>query len=141
MARSDKAGVVGDAMPDLSHLIADVPESRRYEIRRVDLWSVVRTALFFNLAGLGVLVVAGVVIWLIATALGAISGLEDFLGSLLSAKDFKFASIQILQGLLLLGLVMVAISTILVTVATSIYNLFADRLGGVALILVEEYDE
>lgn len=141
MAGSGKSALAGDAMPDLSHLVAGGPESRRYEIRRVDLWSVVRTALLFNLAGLAVLVVAGVVIWLTAAALGAISGLEDFLGSLLSAKDFKFASLQILEGFLLLGLVMVAISTILVTVATSIYNLFADRLGGVALILVEEYDE
>lgn len=128
-------------MPDRSQFIEGAPERRRYEIRKVDLWSVIRTALLFNLAGLGVVVVAGVAIWLAAAALGAISGLEDFLGSLLSAKDFKFASIQILEGLVLIGLVMVAISTILVTVATSIYNLFAERLGGVAMILVEEYDE
>ncbi len=141
MARSGKATTTGDAMPDLSQFTDADPERRRYEIRKVDLWSVVRTALLFNLAGLGVIVVAGVVIWLLAAALGAISGLEDFLGSLLSAKDFKFASLQILEGFILLGLIMVAISTILVTVATSIYNLFADRLGGVALILVEEYDE
>ena len=141
MARSGKSVTTGDAMPDRSPLINVDPERRRYEIRKVDLWSVVRTALLFNLAGLGVIVVAGVVIWLLAAALGAISGLEDFLGSLLSAKDFKFASLQILAGFILLGLIMVAISTILVTVATSIYNLFAERLGGVALILVEEYDE
>lgn len=141
MARSGKSPVAGDAMPDRSQFIEGAPERRRYEIRKVDLWSVIRTALLFNLAGLGVVVVAGVAIWLAAAALGAISGLEDFLGSLLSAKDFKFASIQILEGLVLIGLVMVAISTILVTVATSIYNLFAERLGGVAMILVEEYDE
>ena len=141
MARSGKSASTGDAMPDRSQFIEGAPERRRYEIRKIDLWSVIRTSLLFNLAGLGVILVAGVVIWLLATALGAISGLEDFLGSLLSAKDFKFASLQILQGFILLGLIMVAISTILVTVATSIYNLFAERLGGVALILVEEYDE
>lgn len=141
MARSGKSPVVGDAMPDRSRSTETGPERLRFEVRSLDLWSVVRTALIFNLAGLGVVVVAGVAIWLAAAAVGAISGLEDFLGSLLSAKDFKFASIQILEGFVLIGLVMVAISTILVTVATSIYNLFAERLGGVAMILVEEYDE
>ena len=113
---------------------------RRYEVRRIDIWSVVRTALLFNVAALAVIVVAGVVIWLVAAALGAISGLENFLGSLLSAQDFRFASLQILEGFVLIGLVLVALTTVLVTVAAGIYNLFAEWTGGVELILVEEED-
>ena len=96
--------------------------------------------LFRSVAALAVIVVAGVVIWLVAAALGAISGLENFLGSLLSAQDFRFASLQILEGFVLIGLVLVALTTVLVTVAAGIYNLFAEWTGGVELILVEEED-
>ena len=130
----------GDALPSSRPTRPDAVERRRYEVRRIDIWSVVRTALLFNVAALAVIVVAGVVIWLVAAALGAISGLENFLGSLLSAQDFRFASLQILEGFVLIGLVLVALTTVLVTVAAGIYNLFAEWTGGVELILVEEED-
>ena len=69
----------GDALPSTRPTRPDAVERRRYEVRRIDIWSVVRTALLFNVAALAVIVVAGVVIWLVAAALGAISGLENFL--------------------------------------------------------------
>ena len=127
---------LGDALP-ANRPVRD-EERRRYEIRRIDLWSVVRITLLFNVAVLVVLVIAGVIIWLVAAALGAISGLEYFLGSLLSAKNFRFASVQILEGFVLIGLVMVAITTIMTTVAALIYNLFAEWTGGIEMVLVEE---
>lgn len=137
MARGGADGTTsGDALPSTRPARAE--ERRRYEIRRIDLWSVVRITLLFNVAVLVVLVIAAVVIWLVAAALGAISGLEDFLGSLLSAKNFRFASVQILEGFVLVGLVMVAITTIMTTVAALIYNLFAEWTGGIELVLVEE---
>ena len=114
------------------------PVRRRYEVRRLDLWSVIRITLLFNVAVLVLMVIAGVIIWLVAAAFGAISGLEEFLGSLLSAKNFRFASVQILEGFVLVGLVMVAITTILATVAALIYNLFAEWTGGIEVVLVEE---
>lgn len=135
MARTDGTAT-GDALP--SARPAPTVERRRYEVRRIDIWSVVRITLLFNVALLVILVIAGVVIWLVAAALGAISGLEEFLGSLLSAKNFRFASVQILEGFVLVGLVMVAITTIMSTVAALIYNVFAEWTGGIEVVLVEE---
>jgi hypothetical protein len=129
-------GPDGDALP--SSRPPQDGERRRYEIRRIDVWSVVRITLLFNVAVLVVLVIAAVVIWLVATALGAISGLENFFGSLLSAKNFHFASLQILEGFVLVGLVLVAITTIMTTFAALIYNLFAEWTGGLEMVLVEE---
>lgn len=132
MARRGSDGTpAGTALPA-------APERRRYEVRRIDIWSVVRITLLFNVALLVILVIASVVIWLVAAALGAISGLEEFLGSLLSAKNFRFASVQILEGFVLVGLVMVAITTIMTTIAALIYNVFAEWTGGIEVVLVEE---
>lgn len=134
--RGSEARAAGDALPAARP--GAEPERRRYEVRRLDIWSVVRITLLFNVALLVILVIAAVVIWIVAAALGAISGLEEFLGSLLSAKNFRFASVQILEGFVLVGLVMVAITTIMATVAALIYNLFAEWTGGIEVVLVEE---
>jgi hypothetical protein len=137
MARRGSDGTgTGDALP--ASRPAAAPERRRYEVRRIDIWSVVRITLLFNVALLVILVIASVLIWLVAAALGAISGLEEFLGSLLSAKNFRFASVQILEGFVLVGLVMVAITTIMTTIAALIYNVFAEWTGGIEVVLVEE---
>ena len=126
----------GDALPSSRPARPDA--RRRYEVRRLDLWSVIRIVLLFNVAVLVLTVIAAIVIWIVAAALGAISGLEDFLGSLLSAKNFRFASVQILEGFVLVGLVMVAITTLMATVAALIYNAFAEWTGGIEVVLVEE---
>ncbi|MEY3360647.1 MAG: hypothetical protein RL531_366 [Actinomycetota bacterium] len=134
--RGSDGTATGDALP-AARPTAE-PEKRRYEVRRIDIWSVVRITLLFNVALLVILVIASVIIWLVAAALGAISGLEEFLGSLLSARNFRFASVQILEGFVLVGLVMVAISTMMTTIAALIYNVFAEWTGGIEVVLVEE---
>ena len=47
---------------------------------------------------------------------------------------------MLFRSFVLIGLVLVALTTVLVTVAAGIYNLFAEWTGGVELILVEEED-
>ncbi|MCU1457112.1 MAG: Transrane domain of unknown function [Actinomycetia bacterium] len=113
---------------------------RRYRqtIQRIDLWSVLKVSLCFYLSTMIVLVVAGAVLWLVADSLGVIHNVEDFMNQLLSSKDFKFLSAQILQGGILIGLVVVALLVILTVVAAAFYNLFAELLGGVEIVIREE---
>ena len=113
---------------------------RRYRqtIQRIDLWSVLKISLCFYLSTMIVLVVAGAVLWLVADSLGVIHNVEDFMNELLSSKDFKFLSAQILQGTILIGLVVVALLVILTVVAAAFYNLFAELLGGVEVVIREE---
>lgn len=127
-------------LPDSFALTSAPPSAARetrVEVRKVDLWSVLKISLCFYLAALGVLLVAGVVLWLLADAAGAIGNVEKFMGNILNSKNFRFVSGQILEGTLLVGLVMVALMTILTVIGAALYNLFADLVGGFELTMVE----
>ncbi|MGZ4803699.1 MAG: DUF3566 domain-containing protein [Acidimicrobiia bacterium] len=113
------------------------PRRSRCEIRRVDLWAVLKISLCFYLAAVALLVVSGVVLWLIADAAGAIHNIEKFMGKILSSKNYHLVSVQILEGTILIGLVMAALMTILTVVGAALYNLFSELVGGFEVTLVE----
>lgn len=108
----------------------------RCELQRVRLWSVLRVALCFYLAALAVLLVALVVLWLIADAAGLIGNIERFMGDILSASNYQLLPAQLFQGILLVGLVLVALMTLISVIAAALYNLFADWVGGLEVTLV-----
>ena len=128
------------ALPD-SFALTPAPSTTasetRLEVRKVDLWSVLKVSLCFYLAALGVLLVAGVVLWLLADASGTIGNVEKFMGKILSSKDYRLVSSQILEGTLLVGLVLVALMTILTVIGAALYNLFSELVGGFELTMVE----
>lgn len=111
--------------------------SSRCEVQRVRVWSVLRVALCFYLAALAVTLVALVVLWAVADAAGVIGNVERFMGDLLSASNYRLLPAQLFQGVLLVGLVLVALMTLLSVLAAALYNLFADWVGGVECTLVE----
>jgi Transmembrane domain of unknown function (DUF3566) len=111
---------------------------RRMVVRRLDLWSVLKVSLCFYLCGLAVTMVAGIVLWIISSSLGMVHNVEQFMGDLLSAKDFKLLSAQILEGATLVGLVIVILLVIVTLVAAAFYNLFAELIGGVEIIVDED---
>jgi len=115
---------------------ADARRSR-VEMTRVDLWSVLKITLCFYLAGLAILILAGLVVWLLLDASGGIHKFERFMGDILSAKDFHLVAPQILAGSVLVGLVLVALMTIVTVIAAALYNVFSDLIGGVEVTLVE----
>ena len=110
----------------------------RMLVRRLDLWSVLKISLCFYLCGLAVTMVAGVVLWIIASSLGVVHNVEQFMGDLLSAKDFKFLSAQILEGSTFLGLVIVILLVIVTLVAAAFYNLFAELIGGIEIVVEDD---
>lgn len=111
---------------------------RRMTVRRLDLWSVLKISLCFYLCGLAVTMVAGIVLWIISSSLGVVHNVENFMGDLLSAKDFKFLSAQILEGATLVGLVLVILLVIVTLVAAAFYNLFAELIGGIEIVVEDE---
>ena len=113
------------------------PRRSRCEVRRVDLWAVLKIALCFYLAAVLLVIVSGVVLWLIADAAGAIGNVESFMGKILSSKNYHLVSAQILEGTVLVGLVLAALMTILTVVGAALYNLFAELVGGFEITLVE----
>ena len=112
---------------------------RRYQqrIRHIDLWSVLKVAVCFYLCALVVVLGAGIVLWLIASAASVIDNVESFMDDL-GFNDFQFLSWRILRASVLIGLVFVALSTIFTVLAAAFYNLFAELVGGVEITVVEE---
>lgn len=113
------------------------PRRSRCEIRRIDLWAVLKIALCFYLAAVVLVIISGVVLWLIADAAGAIGNVESFMGKILSSKNYHLVSAQILEGTILVGLVLAALMTIITVVGAALYNLFSELVGGFEVTLVE----
>jgi hypothetical protein len=113
---------------------------RRYvqTIRSVDLWSVLKVSICFYLCALIVTLVAGIMLWWIASAAGVIDSVQSFIGELVDNKNFQFLSWQVLRASTLVGLVIVCILTVLTVLAAAFYNLFSELLGGVEVTVVEQ---
>jgi Transmembrane domain of unknown function (DUF3566) len=109
----------------------------RCEVRRIDLWAVLRISLCFYLAAVVIVIISGVVLWLIADAAGAIGNVESFMGKILSSKNYHLVSAQILEGTILVGLVLAAMMTVITVVGAALYNLFSELVGGFEVTLVE----
>jgi hypothetical protein len=113
------------------------PRRSRCEVRRIDLWAVLKISLCFYLAAVVLVIISGVVLWLIADAAGAIGNIESFMGKILSSKNYHLVSAQILEGTILVGLALAALMTIITVVGAALYNLFAELVGGFEVTLVE----
>src|SRR3954454_18643249 len=119
------------------HAVEEPLRRSRVEMTKVELWSVLKVSLCFYLAGLAILLIAGLVVWLLLDASGGIHKFESFMGDIMSAKDYKLVAPQIFLGSVLVGLVLVALMTIITVIAAALYNVFADLVGGVEVTLVE----
>ncbi|MGH9024675.1 MAG: DUF3566 domain-containing protein, partial [Acidimicrobiia bacterium] len=110
----------------------------RHTVRRVDLWSVVKIALCFYVCMIAIFVVALIALYVIADGLGIIGDLEDFIGDLIASDDFELLSFEIMRGVVLVGLVFVAMSVTMTVVGAALYNLFAELFGGIEVLVSEE---
>ena len=114
------------------------PRRVRHTIKKVDLWSALKISLCFYVCEMAVLVTAIAFLWLIADGFGIIGSVEKFIGDLLSSKDFHFLSAGMLRGMILVGLVLVAIQVVATVLACAFYNLFAELFGGVEITVIQE---
>ena len=115
---------------------------RRYRqtIRSIDIWSVLKIALCFYLTALIVVLTAGVVLWWIASAVGAVHNLESFIGDLVNDPKFRFLSWEVLRGATIIGLVLVCVLVVITVLAAAFYNLFSELIGGLEVTVVEHED-
>ena len=113
---------------------------RRYvqTVRSVDLWSVLKVSICFYLCALIVTLVAGIMLWWVASAAGVVSSVESFVGELVNNKDFRLLSWEVLRAATLIGLVIVCLLTVMTVLAAAFYNLFSELLGGIEVTVVEQ---
>ena len=115
---------------------------RRYHqtVRSIDIWSVLKIALCFYLSALIVMLATGVILWWIASAVGAVHNIEHFVGELVNDSKFHFLSWEVLRGATIIGLVLVCIMVVITVLAAAFYNLFSELTGGLEVTVVEHED-
>jgi hypothetical protein len=112
--------------------------SYRQMIGRIDLWSTFKVSLCFHTGAMLITVVATMVMFFVASSVGIVENIEKFLGTVVEIKDFSFLSFQVIQGILLVGFVMVALMTVITVISAALYNIFAEAVGGIEIYVVEE---
>jgi hypothetical protein len=109
----------------------------RLIIRRVDPWTILKFSALLYASTYFVLLVAGIVLWLVATASGVRGNIESFIAELIASERFQFESRQILRSSAIGGALLVVIGTFANVLMAVLFNLISDVVGGIG-IAVEE---
>jgi transmembrane protein DUF3566 len=117
-----------------------LPQARRVRrvIRKIDVWSVLKFSLVFFVSVFVVLVVAGIVLFIVASVTGVRHDIEKSIGSYLASTDFHILGGEMLRATILGGVVLVATGTAASGLMALFYNLISDVVGGVEVIVLEE---
>lgn len=111
---------------------------QRRRLTRVEPWSVFRFSLYFYASMLLIAVIAGTLLWVVASMAGLIDNTEDVIAELFALEFFTFRPGVILRSTLLGGIVMVLVGTGANVVMAVLYNLIAEVSGGVEVTLTED---
>ena len=109
----------------------------RRTISHVETGSVLRFALLFWLSLVTVVVLASIILWAAAASVGAIDNVEELMREL-GFEEFRFLPGQMLKGLFGGALVTVLIGTFITVLMAVVYNLIAELVGGLRVIVIEE---
>lgn len=109
----------------------------RLVIRRVEPLTVLKVSVLFWASVYVILLVAALMLWSAATATGLRENVENFVGDLIAADDFKFQAEQLLRASVAGGAALVALGSFATVMMAVLYNLIADVVGGVAVVLEE----
>jgi hypothetical protein len=118
------------------------PRRARLQLRHVDIWSAFKISLVLSIALFFIWMVAVGVLYGVLSNLGVFDTLNDLFGQLGTASgaevggDLVTAGV-IFSGAAVIGAINIVLMTALGTVATFIYNLCADLVGGLELTLSE----
>ena len=114
-------------------------KSRRL-VRRVDVWTVIKVSLMFYALAVLSLLVAGVILWNLATAFGAIHSIEKSVKTLFDLKTFTLHPEAVLGYAAGAGAVVCFMGVMFNVIAALLYNLISDVVGGIQVVVVSEPD-
>jgi hypothetical protein len=116
-----------------------MPQGRRSRliIRRVDPWTILKFSVLLYLSMYFVVLVAGIVLWAVASATGVRGNVESFVGELIASDKFKFEAGKILESSVIGGALLVVIGSAANVLMAVLFNLISDVAGGIG-ISVEE---
>lgn len=115
-----------------------MPRRVRRVVAKVDSLSVLRFSALLYLSLYLVVVVAALVLWAVASIVGAIDNIESFIKELFALESFSFDAFALLRGITVGGLLLVLLGSGLNVLVSVLYNLITDVVGGVEVTIVEE---
>lgn len=107
-------------------------------IRHVDPWSMLKLAVLVSLCMWLIVMIAALVLWTVARNAGTISNVESFVNSSLSLKDWRLDGEFIFRQFGLITLLLALGFAAAVVVASLVFNLISDIIGGVWVSVIEE---
>ncbi len=110
----------------------------RRTVRHVEVMSVLKVSLVLYLGLVIIALIAGGILWGLASVFGITHHLEHFVDSLFGFKSFTHAGLQLLLVMILLGLVVAILGTLVNVLCAILYNITCDVVGGIQLIEVED---
>ena len=119
------------------------PRRAKLQLRHIDTWSSFKISLVLSIALFFIWMVAIGILYGVLSGLGVFNTLNDLFGQLGSANGSKGASSDVITpgvvfgGAAVIGAINIVLMTALCTVATFIYNLCADLVGGLEVTLSE----
>jgi hypothetical protein len=108
---------------------------------KIDTRTVFVVSLLFYLCGLVVVLVAGIVLWIVASLVGGISSINHFVEQLFGYKSFNLIGVRVLLVTILSGVVLTLLGTLVNVIIAAVFNLVSDVVGGVRIAVVEERSE
>jgi Transmembrane domain of unknown function (DUF3566) len=107
-------------------------------IRHVDPWSMLKLSLLLSLCMWLMVMIAAVILWTVARNAGTIASVEDFVNSSLSLQDWKLDGEFIFRQFGLVTLLLCLGFAAAIVIATLVFNLVSDIIGGVWISVIEE---
>lgn len=119
------------------------PRRAKLQLRHIDTWSAFKISLVLSIALFFIWMVAVGILYGVLSGLGVFNTLNDLFGQLGSANGSKSTSSNVITpGVVfgvaaVIGAINIVLLTALCTVATFIYNLCSDLVGGLEVTLSE----
>ena len=121
------------------------PKGQRFEarkvkrlVRHVDPWSMLKLSTLVALSMWFTVMIAAVILWTVGRNSGAIGSIEEFVNSSLSLQDWQLDGTFLFRQFGLVSLLVFLGMAVFTTVATLVFNLVSDIIGGVWVTVIEE---
>lgn len=112
------------------------PRHARVVVRKVRPWSVLKVSLIFYTCVMAAILLALVILWGIMSSLGVVGNVERIVGKFI--VGFRLDGGWLFARALGIGAAMVVVWSLINVVATLIYNLISDVVGGIEVTLSEK---
>ncbi len=109
-------------------------------VRRVQLWSVFKLALFGSLIFYVICMLSVALLWSIAMSTGQIHHIERFMRDI-GFNDWTFDGPVLFLAALNIGAVCTVLTSVMATVSAAIMNLVSELTGGIRFTVIEALDE